>query len=279
MNQTNQRNEMDGLRLAWFTTARDQAALDLLRITWGKKKEGFLDLHIPVVWVSRDYGENRVSDRFMDWARGNGLTIQTFSAARFRPELRRRDIAAWRLEYDREISMRISPHSFDWVFLAGYMWILSPLLIQKFRIINLHPAPPGGPKGTWQEVIWETLRKRLPEAGAQIHVVTESLDEGPPLTYVTFRLDTPELGAAWEAFAKKVQEKGWEPVETGEGEAEPLFAQIRARELALEFPLILWTLKTLESGRLKVEGDRVTWDGEWLPRGYCLDREIRREGR
>ena len=86
-------------------------------------------------------------------------------------------------------------YRFDWIFLAGYMWIASPVLIQMLQDHQSSPcAPPGGPKGTWQEVIWETLRRRLPEAGAQIHVVTEALDEGPPLTYVTFPLDTSE----WE---------------------------------------------------------------------------------
>jgi len=279
MNQTNELNETNGLRLAWFTTARDQAALDLLRITWEKKQEGFLNLHIPVVWVSRDYGENMVSDRFMDWARKQGLTVQTLSAARFRPELRRQNLAAWRLDYDREISERISTYSFDWVFLAGYMWIASPRLIKKFRIINLHPAPPGGPKGTWQEVIWETLRRRLPEAGAQIHVVTEALDEGPPLTYVTFPLNTTEWAPWWLDLEEKIKRKGWDAIQRQEGEGELFFAQVRARELELEFPLILWTLKTLESGRLTVQDYRVHWNGEWLPRGYCLNREIRGEER
>jgi phosphoribosylglycinamide formyltransferase 1 len=274
-----QSNESKGLRLAWFTTARDQAALDLLRITWEKKQEGFFNLHLPVVWVSRDYGENKVSDRFMDWARENGLTVQTLSAARFRPELRRQDLAAWRLDYDREISERISACSFDWIFLAGYMWIVSPILIKKFRIINLHPAPPGGPKGTWQEVLWETLQKRLPEAGAQIHLVTEALDEGPPLTYATFPLNTNEWVSCWRTWEEKVNRQGWAVIQKEEGEREPFFAKVRAKELSLEFPLILWTLKTLETGRLTVQNHRVQWDGEWLPEGYCLNREIAREGK
>ena len=51
------------------------------------------------------------------------------------------------------------------------------------------------------------------------------------------------------------------------------------RELSLEFPLILWTLKTLETGLLTVRNHRVHWDGEWLPRGYCLNGEILREER
>jgi len=279
MNQTNQINEINVLRLAWFTTARDRAALDLLRAAWGKKREGFYNLSIPVVFVSRERGESRESDDFIDWAEGQGLTIEAFSARRFRPELRKKDPAAWREVYDREIGRLLKKYQFDWVFLAGYMWIVSPVLIRTFRIINLHPAPPGGPKGTWQEVIWETLRKRLPEAGAQIHLVTEALDEGPPLTYVTFPLNTPEWAAGWRDLEEKGNQKGWAAVQKEEGEGEPFFSQVRAKELSLEFPLILWTLKTLESGKLTVRNQRVFWDGEWLPRGYCLDGKIKEEER
>ena len=179
----------------------------------------------------------------------------------------------------KSASVYLKTYRFDWIFLAGYMWIVSPVLIKKFRIINLHPAPPGGPKGTWQEVIWETLRKRLPEAGAQIHVVTEALDEGPPLTYVTFPLNTPEWKTRWRGFGRKINEKGWVAVQKQEGEGEPLFAPGSGQGTCLEFPLILWTLKTLETGRLTVQNHRVHWDGEWLPRGYCLNGEIMEEER
>jgi phosphoribosylglycinamide formyltransferase-1 len=273
----NQKNEINVLRLAWFTTARDQAALDLLQAAWEKKKEGFYSLSIPVVFVSRERGESQASDGFMDWAEAQGLTIEAFSARRFQPELRKKDLAAWRVAYDREIGRLLERYQFDWVFLAGYMWIASPILINKFRIINLHPAPPGGPKGTWQEVIWETLRRRLPEAGAQIHVVTEALDEGPPLTYVTLSLNTTEWAPGWLDLEEKVTRMGWDAVQKQEGEGEPFFSQVRAKELSLEFPLILWTLKTLESGRLGVEDGKVTWEGKRLPLGYCLNREVRSE--
>ena len=275
----NQTNETNVLRLAWFTTARDQAALDLLKAAWEKKKEGFYRLTIPVVFVSRERGESRESDDFMDWAEGQGLTIEAFSARRFQPELRKKNPPAWREAYDREIGRLLERYQFDWIFLAGYMWIVSPVLIQKFRIINLHPAPPGGAKGTWQEVIWETLRNRLPEAGAQIHVVTEALDEGPPLTYVNFPLDTTEWAPWWRDLDEKVSRKGWDAVQKEEGEGEPFFSHVRTKELSLEFPLILWTLKTLETGRLRVEDGKVTWEGKRLPLGYCLNREIGEEER
>ncbi len=274
MNQKNQKNEINQLRLAWFTTARDRAAWDLLQAAWNKKKEGFYNLSIPVVFVSRERGESPASDLFMDWAEAQGLKIEAISARRFLPELREKDSGAWREAYDQEIGHLLKRYQFDWVFLAGYMWIVSPFLIRRYRIINLHPAPPGGPKGTWQEVIWETLRKRLTEAGAQIHLVTEALDEGPPLTYVTFPLNTTEWAPWWRDLKEKVNRKGWPAIQKEEGEGGPLFTKVRARELDLEFPLILWTLKTLQSGRLKVEGGRVIWDKKWLRGGYCLNREV-----
>ena len=166
-----------------------------------------------MVFVSRERGESRESDDFMDWAEGQGLTMEAFSARRFQPELRKKDPVSWREAYDRNIRRLLEKYRFDWIFLAGYMWIASPVLIQEYRIINLHPAPPGGPKGTWQEVIWETLRKRLPEAGAQIHVVTEALDEGPPLTYVTFPLNTTEWAPWWLDLEDKIKRRCWAVVQ------------------------------------------------------------------
>jgi len=262
------------LKIAWFSTARDQAALDLLKVAWQKKEEGFLDLEIPVAFVSRDYGEGKESDLFLDWVQGKRIPLKTFSALRFQPEKRKNDLPAWRPAYDQEVIQQLEPFAFDWIFLAGYMWIVSPLLIKRFNIINLHPAPPGGLKGTWQEVVWETIMNRLPEAGAQIHLVTEVLDEGPALTYVTFPLNTSEWEPYWSAWAAKLGHSSFKNIQQEEGEREPFFAKLREKELGLEFPLILWTLKTLASGRLQVKDRKVYWDGQWLPRGYCLNQEI-----
>lgn len=262
------------LQIVWFSTGRDQAALDLLKVTWQKKEEGFLTLEIPLVFVGRSYGEAPESDRFIDWVTRKGIPIETFSALQYEPVTRKKDIDAWRLAYDQEIIKRIDHWTMDWIFLAGYMWIVSPLLVQKYRIMNLHPAPPGGPKGTWQEVLWETLENRDTQAGAQIHLVTEGLDEGPPLTYVTFPIQTAEWDPFWQELQKKVKQQGLKGVKRQEGEKEPFFARLRERELSLEFPLILWTLKTLETGRLQVRDQKVYWDGEWLPKGYCLNQQV-----
>jgi phosphoribosylglycinamide formyltransferase-1 len=46
-------------------------------------------------------------------------------------------------------------------------------------MINLHPAAPGGPTGTWQEVIWQLIEGRAVETGVMMHLVTPELDRGP----------------------------------------------------------------------------------------------------
>src|SRR4030065_647648 len=55
------------------------------------------------------------------------------------------------------------------------MW-LHPLL-------NLHPAEPGGPAGTWQEGIWQLIEQKASRAGGVMHPVTRSPAGGPPVPF------------------------------------------------------------------------------------------------
>ena len=43
----------------------------------------------------------------------------------------------------------IDPFKPDLSLLAGYMLIISPEMCRRYPLINLHPAAPDGPKGTW----------------------------------------------------------------------------------------------------------------------------------
>jgi folate-dependent phosphoribosylglycinamide formyltransferase PurN len=49
--------------------------------------------------------------------------------------------------------------------LAGYMLIVGAEMCQRYDMINLHPAIPGGPKGTWREVIWKLIETGASETG------------------------------------------------------------------------------------------------------------------
>jgi len=159
--------------------------------------------------------------------------------------------------------------------LVGYMLIVSNALFDKWPLINLHPAKPGGPKGSWQEVIWELIKKREDEAGAMIHLVTETLDEGPPLTYCSFPIRGGEFDVLWGQFEEKIQRKSLPEIIKGEGEQEPLFEKIRDEELSREFPLIIVTLQKLAEGYIKItDKQEILVDGVISEEGFCVNENL-----
>ncbi len=262
-------------RIGWFTTGRDEAAFALLNCVWERIKEGIIPGEISYVFVSRAPGEASVTDQLFELAGKVAPVVLHLSARDFAPDLRQENRELWRDRYHQEVAALIRPYSVEVIVLAGYMLIVSARMCQEFPMINLHPAPPGGPAGTWQEVIWKLLEMRAPESGVMMHLVTPELDKGPPLTYCTFSLRGGKLEPLWEAFEKKVAEKGLPAVMAEEGESEPLFAAIREEGVKRELPLIVYTLKALAEGRVRV-GRGVVLDSRGLPlkHPYCLNQEI-----
>ena len=136
-------------------------------------------------------------------------------------------------------------------------------------MINLHPAMPGGPTGTWQKVIWKLIESKAEETGVMMHLVTPELDKGPPVTYCTF----PIRGSRFDRYWKDIERHPLEESKK-QGENNPLFKFIRQYGLAREFPLIIATLKAFSEGRVRIEQGRVV-DAKGKPiEGYNLTQEI-----
>ena len=164
---------------------------------------------------------------------------------------------SWRLKYDREVSKRIESFAPDICVLAGYMLIIGEELCRKYNMINLHPAPPGGPTGTWQEVMWTLIESKAEKAGAMMHLVTPELDRGPAVTYCVFSLKGKPFDSYWEKDDK-----------------EALFRLIRQHELARELPLIISTLRALSRGTVRIKHGKVV-DAQGNPiEGYDLSERI-----
>jgi len=277
------------LRIGWFSTGRDRDALTLFSKVHKAIQEGFLeDVEISFVYCNREPGEFPESDEFMAYVKKCNVPLIYLSHRKFMPKLRERGLEEskrgvgsqalekWREMYDRRLEKLIQNYSVDLNMLAGYMLILSEYFTRRHVMINLHPAPPGGPKGTWQEVIWETIKRRLSEAGCMMHVVTENLDEGPPATYCTFPLRGPKFDGLWREVDEKLESLSFEELKAAEGEENPLFKAIRREEFKRETPLIIETLKAMSQRRIRIDdGTRmVLVDGKASKRGLCLNREV-----
>jgi len=86
-----------------------------------------------------------------------------------------------RAEFDAEAATLLQQYRPDWVVLAGYMRILSPVFIQPFagRILNIHPADTHQHQGL-HAYEW-AFDNRLPETKITVHFVDEGLDTGSVL--------------------------------------------------------------------------------------------------
>ncbi|MCU4138022.1 MAG: Folate-dependent phosphoribosylglycinamide formyltransferase PurN [Thermodesulfobacteria bacterium] len=188
-----------------------------------------------------------------------GLKVISFSALKFKPELRQKDRNSWRKLYHDEVLKRLD-EEIDFGVLAGYMWIVSTKFCNTLKLINLHPALPGGPKGSWQQVVWQLISARSTETGAMMHLVTPDLDEGPPITFFRFSLRTPEFLPLWEETEKKLLKYHLSGLQKLEGEKNKLFQKIREEEVKRELPLIVYTLKYLGEEKIILGSENLPLD-------------------
>ncbi|HEY4662717.1 MAG TPA: phosphoribosylglycinamide formyltransferase [Candidatus Humimicrobiaceae bacterium] len=84
-----------------------------------------------------------------------------------------------REEFDKKIIELLEEEKIDLVVLAGYMFLVSPILVRNFknRILNIHPALLPSFKGT--HGIKDAYGYGVKVTGVTVHFVDEGLDSGP----------------------------------------------------------------------------------------------------
>lgn len=273
--------------IGWFSSGRDEAARDLLRVVHDDIQSGSIDGRISFVFVTRDRGEKPESDEFIALAESFGLDVICLSHRRFEPEQRKvglkesRELGEdspilvdWRRKYDARVIEKLSDYEQDIIVLAGFMLITSPEICYEYNMINLHPALPGGPKGTWQEVVWQLMEEDQQKTGVMMHLVTPELDAGPAIAYCEFSIFDERIRPLWDHWRAKRKEKSLEEIQKSEGENEPLFKEIRRRGLRREFPIIVATLRAVAAGEFSIVDGEVLSQGSKLDGGFDLTAEI-----
>ena len=262
------------LKIGWLSTGRGEGSRGLLRFVQERIMRRQLDARIEFVFSNREPGEAEGSDGYFGLVQDLGLPLVTLSSSRFRRE-RKGPFAAHREEFDQRVMDLLSKFSPDICVLAGYMLIVSGAMCRSYPLLNLHPALPQGPIGTWQEVIWQLIENRSTHTGAMVHLATEDVDRGPVVSYCMVPITGGNFAVLWDEMAQRDLEQ----VKIEEGEELPLFQLIRQAEYQREPYLLFETLGSVAEGQVVLgQGNVLDHTGQPLastqPSGLCLDQQI-----
>ncbi len=137
-----------------------------------------------------------------------------------------------REEFDKEVVKILDENKVDLILLIGYMRIISPWFVSRYknRIINIHPSLlPKYAGGIDRDVHAEVLKNKEKITGATLHFVDESVDGGPIIMQKQVKIEKNETV---DSLKEKVQKA--------------------------EQEIILKAIDLFDKGRIRVEGKRVT---------------------
>jgi len=103
-------------------------------------------------------------------------------------------------------------HEIDYVILAGYLRLIPPSFIDRFRnkILNIHPSllPHYGGKGMYGDRVHKAvLGNREERSGITIHFVDEEFDEGEFIAQFSCNLDPNENLESLKAKIHQLEQK------------------------------------------------------------------------
>lgn len=155
----------DGRTLGVLISGRGtnlQAIIDAIQ-------EGRLDAHIGVVVSNKPHAAG------LERAHKAGVATSVIDHKAF-PS---------RAAFDERVLEELRKHKVDLLCLAGFMRILSPVLVRAFpnRVLNIHPALLPSFIGLHGQK--QALDYGVKVSGATVHIVDEELDHGPILLQST----------------------------------------------------------------------------------------------
>ena len=214
--------------------------------------DGSLDAQLSFVFSNRERGESEITDQFFDQIEADRVPLIAKSSVRFRKEqggaLSKpgEPLPEWRTAFDEAVANLLTSYHFDIGILAGYMLIFTTPVVEKFPLLNLHPALPTGPVGTWREVNQSLIRQSATESGLMMNLAIPEVDKGPVVGYCRYRIDDPEFQSARTELSDE------ESLNDKTIEESRLFALIRQAGLRREPPFVVELLSAIANHQLKI---------------------------
>jgi len=119
----------------------------------------------------------------------------------------RREDFAGRADFEAAIIQRLISYKIDLIALAGFMRMLSPAFVRKYRsrIINIHPSLLPAFKGS--HAIKDAFKAGAASTGVTVHFVDEEMDHGPVILQEKVRITSGDTLASLEKKIHAVEHK------------------------------------------------------------------------
>lgn len=218
--------------------------------------DGSLDAEFAYVFSNRDPGEDPVTDAFFELVRSESIPLLTLSSVASRKAMggeRSRPgepLPAWREAYDTEVAALVDQHPADLGVLAGYMLIFTARFADTHPLVNLHPALPGGPVGTYVEVIRELIRSEASESGVMLNVASPEVDMGPVVAFARYSIRGLRFDALWDRLPANATDDILN--------ASALADAIRTEQVRHESPFLVSALSAMATGVIEVAAGRIS---------------------
>ena len=112
-----------------------------------------------------------------------------------------------REEYDTAISKELEKRDIGLIALAGFMRLLSPHFVKKYKgkILNIHPSILPDFKGT--HGIKDAFEAGVAKTGVTVHFVDEELDHGPVILQETVAIEKGDTLDTLEEKIHKIEHR------------------------------------------------------------------------
>lgn len=110
-----------------------------------------------------------------------------------------------RSDYDLRLVTRLNDYGPDWIILAGFMKLLTPVFLNAFKnkIVNIHPSLLPLFPGT--DGYGDAFKAGVNGSGCTVHYVDEGMDTGPIIAQKKFERIQSESFEEFKARGLKIE--------------------------------------------------------------------------
>ncbi|MFB4168595.1 phosphoribosylglycinamide formyltransferase [Virgibacillus sp. JSM 102003] len=106
-------------------------------------------------------------------------------------------------DYEKELVHRLQQADISWIFLAGYMRIAGPTLLNAYenKIINIHPSLL--PEFPGKDAIGQAFKAGVSTTGVTVHYIDDGIDTGPVIAQESIEVFSDDTA---ETLKERIQQ-------------------------------------------------------------------------